>query len=145
MSVRISERELRRWTTGGSDVVRPSKYGVAKKSDRTVDGIVFDSKAEARRYSELRLLEKAGEIRDLELQPEYVLVYPFVYKGKRFRGVKYRADFRYWTVPKPTGPHIFGELVVEDVKGMRTPAYTIKKQFLLTRFPDINFVEIGSK
>src|SRR5208282_4490088 len=58
-------------------------------------GYVFDSKAEARRYQELLLLEKAGEITDIELQPEFVLVYPFTHQGKKYRGVKYRADFRY--------------------------------------------------
>jgi hypothetical protein len=126
---------------GGADVVR-SKYGVAKKADRTMDGIVFDSRAEMKRYQELKWMEKAGEIRDIELQPEYVLVYPFVYKGKKFRGVKYRADFRYRTVPKATGPHIFGELVVEDVKGVSTPLYRAKLQMLLTRYPDINFTEV---
>ena len=138
----ISPRDL----YGGADVVR-SKYGVAKKADRTMDGIVFDSKAECRRYQELKWMEKAGEIRDIELQPEYVLVYPFVYNGKRFRGLKYVADFRYWTVPKATGPHIFGELVVEDVKSepTRTPLYRAKLQMLFTKYPDINFVEVASK
>jgi hypothetical protein len=129
---------------GGSDVVR-SKYGVARVQDRTMNGIVFDSRAEMRRYQELLWMEKAGEIRDIELQPEYVLVYPFVYKGKRFRGLKYVADFRYWTVPKATGAHIFGELVVEDVKGVATPLYRAKLQMLLTRYPDINFVQVDYK
>ena len=139
MSRGISSRDL----YGGSDVVR-SKYGVAKKADRTMDGITFDSKAEMKRYAELRLLERAGEVRDIELQPEFVLVEPFIYRGKRFRGVKYVADFRYRTMVGPRKA-LVGEVVVEDVKGFRTADYRTKKALFLSLHPDINFVEIESK
>jgi len=105
-------------------------------------GYVFDSKAEARRYQELLLLEKAGEITDIELQPEFVLVYPFTHQGKKYRGVKYRADFRYRT--SPDGLFNQGETIVEDMKGHRTALYIAKLQMLLTRYPDINFVEIAT-
>ena len=97
-------------------------------------GIRFDSKAEMRRYQELFWMEKAGEINSLEIQPEYVLVYPFTYQGVKYRGVKYRADFRY----RDTS----GGWVVEDVKGHRTALYRVKLQMLLTRHPDIDFREI---
>lgn len=108
-----------------------NKYQARKT---VLNGITFDSKAEAKRYQELLWLEKAGHVSKIERQPEYVLVYPFVHRGKKYRGVKYRADFKYlddvlgWTV--------------EDVKGHRTAEYRIKLQMLLTRHPDINFVEI---
>lgn len=47
------------------------KFQVARVEDRTLDGVVFDSKREMKRYAELKLREKAGEISDLELQPQY--------------------------------------------------------------------------
>ena len=110
------------------------RYRVSNKADRTVDGTVFDSKAEARRYTELKLLEKVGSIYDLELQPEYELIPPFEYHGKKERGIKYRADFRY--VHR-------GAVVVEDVKGHRTEVYKIKRRLLLHRYPDMDFREVS--
>jgi hypothetical protein len=82
-----------------------SKYG-AKRT--TVDGITFHSAGEARRYQELRLLEKAGEISDLELQPVFSLSVMGGEIGK------YIADFQYWDTRE-------GAQVVEDFKGFDTP------------------------
>lgn len=70
-----------------------------------VDGRKFQSKAEARRYSQLRLLEKAGRIRDLKCQ----VTFPLVVNGCKL--ATYRADFSYYNEN--------GELVVQDVKGWR--------------------------
>lgn len=105
---------------------RPSKFGAVKT---TVDGIEFDSKAEARRYGELKLLERAGKIKNLERQPRYDL---------EVNGVKigfYKADFRYWD--QATSQH-----VVEDVKGMRTPVFAIKAK-LMKALHRVEIVEIG--
>jgi hypothetical protein len=91
-----------------------SKYGNKKT---VIDGITFDSKKEAGRYQELRLLERAGEIAHLELQPRYAI---------EINGVKvctYVADFRY--TPKGGGKEI-----IEDVKGMKTPVYNLKKKLM---------------
>lgn len=82
-----------------------------------VDGIAFDSIAESRRYSELRLMQSAGELNCLELQPSFDLVV----NGHKV-GV-YRADFSYRRVPT-------GELVVEDVKGFKTPLYRLKAKMM---------------
>ncbi|MGP1455872.1 MAG: DUF1064 domain-containing protein [Treponema sp.] len=49
------------------------KYNVSSKERRTVDGITFDSMAEMNRYLELKQLERAGIITDLELQPKFLL------------------------------------------------------------------------
>lgn len=107
-----------------------SKYR-AKKT--TVDGITFDSKAESRRYTDLRLLEKAGIISDLELQPLFRLQDGFTDgKGTRHRSIDYVADFRYIED---------GRTVVEDVKGMRTPVYKLKKKLLLKQHPHMDFRE----
>lgn len=91
-----------------------SKYRANKT---TLDGIQFDSKREAQRYSELKLLERAGAIQDLERQVEFELI-P---KQKGERAVKYIADFVY----KENG-----EKVVEDVKGMKTKDYIIKRKLM---------------
>ena len=103
-----------------------SKYGAQKT---TVDGIEFDSKAEARRYGELRLLERSGRIKNLERQVRYDL---------EVNGVKigfYKADFRYWD-------QATSQQVVEDVKGMRTPVFAIKAK-LMKALHRVEIVEIG--
>ena len=100
------------------------KYGNRKT---VVDGIEFDSKAEAERYEELRLMEKAGKIKDLILQPEFLLQDKFKHKGKTERAVKYIADFKYFDVSR-------GVYVVEDVKGVETEAFKIKRKLFLKRY-----------
>ena len=92
---------------------RRGKYN-AKKTE--VDGRVFDSRAEARRYSELCLMEKAGEIKDIECQP----LYQVWIADKHI--CNYFADFKYWTKD--------GAMIVEDVKGMKTPVYRLKKKMV---------------
>ena len=84
-----------------------------------VDGRLFDSKAEAARWQELQLLERAGEITELERQVEYELI-P---KQKGERAVKYIADFRYIDHD--------GKTVVEDTKGVKTPVWIIKRKLML--------------
>lgn len=99
-----------------------NKYG-ARKTE--VDGIVFDSKKEATRWCELRLLERAGEISNLSRQTVFGLI-PAQRdeKGKVIeKAVKYIADFTYFEKN--------GEFVVEDTKGVRTKEYIIKRKMLL--------------
>lgn len=95
-----------------------SKY----KAIKTVqDGIEFDSKKEAERYSELKLLEKAGRIEDIQLQVKFELQPAFEFLGKKIKAINYIADFVYFD--KRTK-----QKVVEDVKGMKTPVYKLKKK-----------------
>ena len=108
---------------------RPS-FGARKT---LVDGILFDSGKEARRFAELRMLERAGEIRDLETQPKFVLQAGFRYKGRAERAVTYTADFAYTTRD--------GRRVVEDVKGVRTEAYRIRRRLFLFLHPEVDFLE----
>lgn len=113
-----------------------SKYGSRKV---TVDGITFDSKKEAVRYQELKLLERAGEIGDLQLQVKFVLIpaqyeHPHSFtksgRGKCLeRECSYIADFVY-KVPLFVGGEPFLP-VVEDTKGYRTEAYRIKRKLML--------------
>lgn len=105
------------------DATGYSKYG-AKKTE--VDGFIFDSKREAERYSELKIREKAGEIFDLELQPRFECVV----NGKLI--CTYIADFRYKERfhSKKDGEGITFQTLVEDVKGMKTPVYKLKKKLV---------------
>lgn len=90
----------------------------------TVNGIEFDSHREARRYQELQLLLRAGEISDLRLQKKYTLI-PSQKKpsGGTERACTYTADFIY---KDKTGREI-----VEDSKGMKTQQYIIRRKLML--------------
>lgn len=94
-----------------------------------VDGITFDSKKECRRYKELKLMERAGVIRGLQLQVPYILFD----KSKYGRVVKYVADFVYFDVEK-------SKTIVEDVKGFKTDVYKLKKRILAEKY-DIEILE----
>jgi len=84
-----------------------------------VDGIKFDSKREASRYSELKLLERAGEITDLILQPKFELIPKYEINGRKVRKIEYIADFQYVEN---------GKTIIEDAKGFKTKEYLIKKK-----------------
>lgn len=88
-----------------------------------VDGIRFPSIHESKRYRELKLLEKAGRISDLQLQVPFRLIDSQQIGGRVVeRPVDYRADFTYVEN---------GRYVVEDAKGVRTPEYVIKRKLML--------------
>lgn len=110
---------------------RPTKYNVDTsrigKAARTVDGITFASKAEARRYQVLKAREAAGEIRDLELQPRFEVLEGFRYRGKQIQPIHYTADFLY---------REGDELVVEEVKGAETRDFRLRKKLFLWRYGD---------
>ena len=92
-----------------------------------VNGIRFASKAEARRYQELRLEQSVGAISGLELQPRY----PLHINGWKLG--EYRADFRYRNGD--------GMTVVEDVKGVLTPMYRWKKKHVAAEY-GVDVVEV---
>ena len=105
---------------------KPSKYG-NKKTE--IDGKVFDSQGEGNRYFQLRILQRAGHIKDLKCQVKFEL---------EINGVKicnYIADFTYLED---------GRYVVEDFKGMRTQVYKIKKR-LMYAILGVEIRETGSK
>lgn len=88
-----------------------------------IDGIKFDSKREAERYAELKIMEKAKLITDLELQPKFVLQEGFKYQGKKEKPITYIADFKY--------KELSGTVVVEDVKGVATKDFNNKRKMFL--------------
>lgn len=109
-----------------------SKYRAIKT---IVDGIKFDSRKEAKRYQELKLLEKAGVIKDLALQPNFLLQESFEKNGKNFRAINYIADFCYWDCEKK-------QYVVEDVKGFKTDVYRLNKKLFKFKYTGYEISEI---
>ena len=103
---------------------KPLKY---RNKPETVDGIRFDSQAEAKRYWELSQLQKSGDITGLKVHPKW----PLQVNG--FPIAAYEADFMYYDWQKGT--------VVEDVKGVRTEAYKLKKRLMLALY-DIEISEV---
>jgi hypothetical protein len=101
-----------------------SKY---RNKKTVILGEKFASKAEAARYVELKAMEEAGEIKYLVRQPVYRL----------FGGIRYIADFRYITTD--------GKTVVEDVKGLETPEFKMKKKLFRDVYKqDIQIIKIPS-
>ena len=101
--------------------MRYNKYGNVRVA--TLDGIAHDSKKEARRWAQLNLLLKAGEIKDLRRQVKYELI-P---KQDGERACQYIADFVYFDCRE-------GKEVVEDCKGKRTDVYIIKRKLMLWKY-----------
>ena len=105
------------------------------------DGIKFDSKLEAERYAQLKMMERAGVIRDLELQPEYELIPSFRKNGKTWRRTVYKADFRY----------ILAEgdrIIIEDVKGSTaviTDVFRLKQKLFEYRYPELTIKIVTRK
>lgn len=96
------------------------------------DGLKFDSKKEAQRYAELKVLEKCGAIQNLKTQVKFCIV-PKTEKNRRARF--YVADFVYTEN---------GVYTIEDVKSpitRRNPVYSLKKALVLVNYAEYNFVE----
>ena len=104
--------------------MKRQKYGNSKV---TIDGIRFDSKREAQRWQELRLMERAGRITDLRRQVKFVLIPSQRGEDGKVieKQVAYIADFVYLKD---------GRTVVEDSKGYRTEVYRLKKKMMLYFF-----------
>lgn len=103
-------------------------------SKTIIDGIKFASKKESKRYQELKLLEKNGDITELELQPRFTLQPKYRKNGKTIRKIEYVADFSY---RDKKGKHI-----VEDVKGIKTEVYKLKKKIFEYKYPTLEIKEI---
>ena len=100
-----------------------------------VDGIEFDSRKEANRYCELKFMLRSGLITDLELQPSFELQPKFKKNGKSYRYIVYKADFKYFDKQQ-------GKIIVEDVKGLKTEVYKLKKKMFEYHYPDLEIVEV---
>lgn len=101
---------------------RTLKY---RNKPTVIDGIRFDSKAEAKRYQELELLQRSRGIYDLKRQVTFALY------GKNGSPIcKYRADFMYSENDR---------VVIEDVKGVETADFKLKRKLFNDNYPDIEF------
>lgn len=106
---------------------RRQKYNARKT---VVDGITFDSAAEARRWSELKLLERAGEISGLERQ----VVIPLIVNGQKICAV--RLDFVFWEK---------GKRVWADAKSAHTrtlPVWRLKSKLIRALHPNVELREL---
>jgi hypothetical protein len=92
-----------------------------------VDNIRFDSKREAERYYELKLMEVAGNISNLRIHPVYTLIPPFKYNGRKVQGMNYEGDFEYLDN--------CDKVIVEDVKGFETAVFKIKQKLFWWHYP----------
>ena len=101
-------------------MTKPTKYRAKKQ---VVDGITFASRAEARRYGELKILQQAGKVSDLQLQVPFVLAPAVLIRGanRKSPALRYVADFVFLRD---------GAWVIEDVKGALTQAYRIKRHLM---------------
>lgn len=122
-----------------------SKYH--NKKTYSSDGVLHDSKREATRWEELRILQRAGKISELDRQVRYELIpaqYDEIYTGEIYqrgehkgepkmkrvcveKACEYVADFVY-------KDHDTGLTVVEDTKGFKTPEYILKRKLMLYTF-----------
>lgn len=93
-----------------------------------IDGYIFDSIQESRRYKELKLLLRAGEISNLQLQPRFLLQEGFKKNGRTYRKIEYIADFMYEEK---------GKTIVEDVKGIQTDVFKLKHKIFEKLYPDL--------
>lgn len=108
-----------------------SKY---RNKKTKVDGITFDSQAEARRYGELKALQQAGEVQWFIRQPRFLLQEGFQKGDITFGKIEYVADFLICWAD--------GSITVEDVKGMRTREYCMKRNMFEMRYPTLRLVEV---
>ncbi len=114
------------------DLKQLKKY----RNEKTIiDGIKFDSKLEARRYYELKLLQRAKEIKDLRRQVKFELQPSYKKKNKTIRSIDYVADFVYYDIKK-------GKTIIEDTKGFKTEIYKLKKKIFEYKYPNLEIKEV---
>lgn len=111
-------------------IIKKNKYHANKVE---MDGVVYDSKKEAKRAAVLIQQEKYGIITNLQRQVSFELQPGYTNnKGAKIRPITYRADFTY---------EQDGKKIVEDCKGFRTKEYSIKKKIFEYKYPEYIFVE----
>lgn len=126
--------------TGANDMRKRPEHTAMERRQKynaqptEVDDLRFDSKVEARRYQQLQIMERAGEISELSIKPLYILQPSFTDAfGKTHRAITYTADFAYMRN---------GQAVTEDVKGGKATqdaAFSIRWKLAIKRYPTIKF------
>lgn len=108
-------------------MTRTSAWSKYHATSVIVDNIRFSSVKESRRYQQLKLLQKIGEIRELELQVPLALDAANFDTGEIICCGHYVADFRYFDVKRNVS-------IIEDTKGFRTPMYRLKKRWVEAQY-----------
>lgn len=107
------------------------------RSKKTViDGITFDSKTEAEYYEYLKQLEKNKKIYLLRCHPTYILQEAVERYGKKYKAIKYIADFEYWSDEEQTN-------VVVDVKGYAMEDAKLKRKMFAYIYPAYKLVWVA--
>lgn len=132
-AIRVSSQDRSQKKDGGSELLPLPQRATSKyRAERCeVAGEVLDSKAEGRRFAQLRLRERAGEISGLKRQPGF----RFEIGGALM--FSYFADFEYFD-------HKLEEIVIEDVKGVKTPVYRLKKK-IIEAAHKVKITEVNAK
>ena len=126
--LKMSSQEYRKMLNVSSG----SKYHAQKT---VVGGKTYDSKKEANRAMQLRYMEQAGQIQDLQEQVRFILQEEYINnEGKKIRPISYVADFTYTQN---------GQKVIEDTKSpaTRTQVYLLKKKIVMYKYPEYKFIE----
>lgn len=106
------------------------QYSKYKNIPTELDGIKFDSQKEAKRYRELTLLMRAGEVKEVIPHPQFELIPSFRKNGKTWRATIYEADFKV--------VYADGHTEIEDVKGkVLTKDFRIKQKLFEYKYPDM--------
>lgn len=93
----------------------------------------WDSEAELRRWAELKLLERHGHIQNLQAKPKF----PILFENKPLKTLRsYEADFAYFKG---------NERIIEDMKGVRTHIYKIKKELVELMYPGTKILETKAR
>jgi hypothetical protein len=128
--MRLTEADFAR-ITGQKPDAKPSKM----RNIRTVvDGITFDSRAEANRYCELKVLMEKGIVRLFVRQPRFLLQEGYEKNGEWIGKLEYVADFLV--------VYADGKSEIEDVKGRRTREYINKRKLFERKYPHLRIVEV---
>lgn len=133
--VRMTAKQFR-------EMLNPQKTNKYNAIKTEADGIVFDSKFEAEKWNELKMLERIGIIKDLQRQVRFILLDEYVNnKGEKIRPISYIADFCFFDMKKKQN-------MVMDTKSVATKnieVYRIKKKLFEYKYPEYVFVEITKK
>lgn len=119
-----------------------SKFNIntskSAKEKRTLDGHEFSSDLEFKFYKYLLIQKEEGIVKNITIQPKFLLQEDFVKYEKKIRKIEYIADFEV--------EYTNGDIIIYDTKGMTTPDFKLKQKMFDFRYPDkILFVINHSK
>jgi len=114
-----------------------TRYNKFQNQKTEVNGITFDSKLEADRFQQLKLMELAGEITNLRLQVEFQIFQGYINPdtGEKTKSSNYVGDFMYTDIHEH-------KVIVEDTKGIETPDFKLKWKLVQSQYPQYEFRKV---